>query len=216
MVKNSKLFNLKIINHHGRICMNFYPHPLGLPRGTVRATVTLLFLFSTSYLILVDKTVPESLISTFTILCALYYGMRKDSFSASNSSQIGKKKGETAFNLPAFTVRITIFMIFLFLGIKILYFGTSAQNLTVFLYKIVYVISGFILGTILSKMGGIFGNNPSEQNFIEKIFFHGKALVVIALCLITNYFFISEISNNDTMIIEAITSIVIGFYFGNR
>ncbi|MHA1990970.1 MAG: hypothetical protein ACW981_17875 [Candidatus Hodarchaeales archaeon] len=197
--------------------MGFYPYPLGLPRGTVRATVTLLFLFSTAYLILFDKTVPESLISTFTILCALYYGMRKEIIPRSEILDEKKKeKGETAFNLPAFTVRITIFMIFILLAVKILYFGTTTDGFSTFLYKIIYIIAGFIFGTILAKIGGIFGNDPEKQNFIEKLFFHGKAVIIILLCLIVNYFYITEVTNNETAILEVITSLFIGFYFGNR
>ena len=197
--------------------MVFYPYPLGLPRGTVRATVTLLFLFSTSYLILIDKSVPISLISTFTILIALYFGMRKehtyDLYGLEKKKEI---KGQTAFNLPAFTVRILIFLIFIVLSVKILYFGTADESFSTFLYKIVYIVSGYFLGTILGKIGGIFGNDPSDHNFVEKIFFHGKALVLIVLCLIINYFYIIEFSNTDIEILEIITTFSIGFYFGNR
>lgn len=198
--------------------MVFYPYPLGLPRGTVRATITLLFLISTAYLILFDKSVPESLISTFTILCALYYGMRKEITSPDTSNDKRRNKGETAFNLPAFTVRIAIFLIFLILAVKILYFGidTESDVFTVFLYKIIYIITGFIIGTVLAKIGGIFGNDPENQNLVEKLFFHGKAVVVIVLCLAVNYFYIIEVSNNETAILEVITSLFIGFYFGNR
>ncbi|KKK98295.1 hypothetical protein LCGC14_2644170, partial [marine sediment metagenome] len=70
--------------------------------------------FSRSYLILIDKSVPISLISTFTILIALYFGMRKehtyDLYGLEKKKEI---KGQTAFNLPAFTVRILIFLIFI-------------------------------------------------------------------------------------------------------
>jgi hypothetical protein len=197
--------------------MGFYPYPLGLPRGTVRATVTLLFLISTAYLILFDKNVPESLISTFTILVALYYGMRKEIVSSSESSDENKKKkGETAFNLPAFTVRITIFMVFVFLVVKILYFGPSTDNFSTFLYKITYIVAGFIIGTFLAKIGGIFGNDLEKQNVIENLFFHGKAVIVVILSLTMNYFYVIEVSNNEIAILEVITSLFIGFYFGNR
>lgn len=197
--------------------MVFYPYPLGLPRGTVRATVTLLFLFSTSYLILIDKSVPISLVSTFTILIALYYGMRKEhTYDLEGRENRREAKGQTAFNLPAFTVRILIFLIFIVLSIKILYFGTTDDSFSTFLYKIVYIISGFILGTILGKIGGIFGNDPSEHNLIEKMFFHGKAFTLIVFCLIMNYFYVVEFSNSDTEIFEIITTFLIGFYFGNR
>ncbi|MFW9930675.1 MAG: hypothetical protein ACFFD1_14900 [Candidatus Thorarchaeota archaeon] len=197
--------------------MYFYPYPLGLPRGTVRAIITLLFMLSTSYLILIDKHVSPNLISTFLVLCALYYGMRKEkSVISQDKSNRQTSRGETAFGLPAFTVRVTIFMILIILSVKILYFGTTSQDFSTSFYIIVYIIAGFLIGTILEKLGGIFGNDPFEQNLLEKIFFHGKAIIVILLSLITNYFYIIGETSSEVEVLEVVTAIFIGFYFGNR
>jgi hypothetical protein len=205
--------------------MKIYPYPLGLPKGTVRATITLLFFLSAALLIFMNKDVPNSLATTILIVVSFYYGTRKGIPPATEMLKKKKaEKGETAFNMPANSVRTVIFAGFIVLTVKILISPAGTYNeIPEFILEGLVMIAGFVGGSFLSRFIKLFQDDQEEPGLLAKIVLHGKALVVIAvtivaclLYLVTGLEIISSMDTGIVYITGWAANLLIGFYFGSR
>lgn len=198
----------------GILVFEMYPYPLGLPRGTVRAMTTLLFLAGALFLVFTDKNVPETMTSTILILVSFYYGMSRGVTPPEGTDLLKDEGGQRAFNLPALTIRMLLFLGFVAMAVKVVFIGSSSYDeLPFFIREVLLLISGFLVGTLAAKFITLFQDDKGEPN---KLIFHGKAFLVLTLALVTNLLYILEIVGVAVDIIGAVTDVFVGFYFGNR
>lgn len=212
--------------------MKFFPYPLGLPRGTVRAIITLIFFFTCMWLLFNDQKVPETLGNTILILISFYFGIKKGTVDTIKKQQdkgeissqttkeikptpqIQSKSGENAFNLPAKSVRFILFIGLMIIALKFLIQGSEIYDpVPQFIIDGFIIVTGFIFGTIYKK---VTSRLPSEVSFLSKIIFHGKALTVVLLALTTSIYYLTAIDDPNLSIYAYITNLVVGFYFGSR
>ncbi|MFX0100023.1 MAG: hypothetical protein ACFFCS_10625 [Candidatus Hodarchaeota archaeon] len=134
-------------------------YPLGMPRGTVRALVTLLIVsFPLNYLI-VSIAVPDVIINAIFILVAFYYEARKG--SEDNVKEIldeykkiedPNKKEKYPLYLPRYSVRIILLLIII-LTIGINFFGPKLTFATTETFTdIIFIIVLFFIGTVFRKV----------------------------------------------------------------
>ncbi|MHA1168907.1 MAG: hypothetical protein ACTSRU_13850, partial [Candidatus Hodarchaeales archaeon] len=83
-----------------------------------------------------------------------------------------------------------------------------------FLREVMIIIIGFIGGSFLSRVVKLFQDDQDKPN---KIIFHGKALLVLSLTVLTcSLYFVQAEYDTAFVIIGLITNLTIGFYFGTR
>jgi len=197
-----------------------YPYPLGLPKGTIRASVTLLFFFTSAILVMTSVDTPNSLATTIVIVVSFYFGTRKGIPPKTETLKTVKAdKGETAFNLPANSVRTILFAGFIIMTLKIIISAGDYNEVPDFVLEVLVMIIGFVGGSFLSRFVSIFQDDSGEVGLISKIVLHGKALIVLLFTIVTCFLYLFTLPGMDSSIVFAlgwITNLVIGFYFGSR
>ncbi len=133
--------------------------PLGLPRGTVRALITILIVsFPFTYLIF-EQDIPGLILNIIFILIAFYYEARKTEkeklgriikeIKGSDELIISEKKAKYPLYLPKYSVRILLLSI-LILTITINEFGPKisfeSKNT---LIDILIIMALFVIGLII-------------------------------------------------------------------
>ena len=96
-------------------------YPLGMPRGTVRAIITIMVVSFPFTYIFANTQIPSEVVNTIFILVAFYFEARKGADSRlkiiegiKNPEKVSeeKRKAKKPLYLPRYTVRISL-MIFL-------------------------------------------------------------------------------------------------------
>jgi len=199
--------------------------PLNLPRGSVRAALTLSIAFTTVYLaIFFPEKLPESLRNVFIVAVAFYYSSRASTplITVSSKPSASTTKEKPPLYLPTATVRLTIAIATV---IAIVVTLVDKNEVPSFMLTVLITIIGFSLGIIVREIAFIISSwykpkKPSKYNFRE-IFAHFQAavilLLVIGICLID--LLQAIILSLDWFVIRIINSLlelVIGYYFGSR
>ncbi|WP_455464243.1 hypothetical protein [Candidatus Hodarchaeum mangrovi] len=199
--------------------------PLNLPRGSVRAALTLSIAFTTVYLaVFFPNSLPESLRNVFIVSVAFYYSSRASTplitVVSTPSSSVSKEK--PPLYLPTATVRLTLAIATV---IAIVITLVDKNEVPSFMVTVLITIIGFSLGIIVRETAFIISSwykpkKPSKYNFRE-IFAHFQAavilLLVMGICLID--LLQAIILSLDWFVIRIINSLlelVIGYYFGSR
>ncbi|MFW9994872.1 MAG: hypothetical protein ACFFD4_22720 [Candidatus Odinarchaeota archaeon] len=206
--------------------MKTYPYPLGLPRGTIRATMTLLFCLTAFILIFLDKSVLHSLSTTIVITVSFYFGTRKGIPPKTETlKKMQTEKGETAFNLPANTVRSILFIGFVLVSLKILLSPSGTYtDFPAFVLEVLIMISGYVGGAFLSRFIKLFQDDQEAPGLVAKIIFHGKAIIVLFFTFVTCILYFIDglnlmstgLTSETVELIGWATNLLIGFYFGSR
>ena len=146
---------------------------------------------------------------------SFYFGTRKGvPPKTENLKFIHYEKGETAFNLPANTVRTILFLGFLLMTYKLWFMDSVYTAFPEFLREVMIIIIGFVGGSFLSRVIKLFQDDQDKPN---KIIFHGKALLVLLLAILTCSLYVMQYAYSTTFIIIILaTNLTIGFYFGTR
>jgi hypothetical protein len=198
--------------------------PLNLPRGSIRATLTLSIAFTTVYLaIFYPESLPESLRNVFIVSVAFYYSSRA---TFQPSAQLASQKSTTKppLFLPTATVRIslaitTVFAIFITLMAK--------NEIPSFMFTVLITIVGFSLGMIVreivTSITAYLKPQKKEARFnIKEILEHLQAatiiILVVGICLIDviNALAIFSIDIALIKILNQVLELLVGYYFGSR
>lgn len=186
-----------------------YPHPLGLPKGSVRATLTLLLSINLIILAIDKKTeFAEALSTIVAVALSFYFGGRMRAHSPTPVVEVDR--GQRAWGLPAGSIRTILILLF---GGAALFIYNETKTLPDYFNEVINLILGYLLGQSFTKSREkIFGKKEDKVGIVD----HIKALAVIVITAIT--FYLTIFDNKNSIIDDWIllSSIVLGFYFGAR
>jgi hypothetical protein len=189
-----------------------YPYPLGLPKGSVRATLTLLV--SINYILLtIDEKyeLATSLSPIVAVALSFYFGGRMRSASI-RPTAVKVDASQRAWGLPAGTIRLILILLF---GGAAAYLYYDQEAIPDFFIEAINLILGYLLGQLFTQMRvKIFGKD--EETDTANIVDHIKAIGVVAVTAGTVYL---TLADPDSSLLEdwiKLASIVLGFYFGSR
>lgn len=186
-----------------------YPYPLGLPKGSVRATLTLILSLDLVWLSLQQSAIADQ-VTTMTVVSLTFYfgGKMRSSAPIPRNTDASLR----AWGLPAGTIRSLLIIIF---GATSAYLQFIGDGIPDYLLKVINIIVGYLGGRMFEKIRNkIFKTDPENKKV--GIIDHLKALLAIAVTAPTLYFTIFLPTNELTSPLILITSIVLGFYFGAR
>ena len=180
------------------------PEPLYLPRGSIRAIVTLLTAASSWILIFGSRYVPPFILFLLLMMIGYYFGFRKRIKSAQSRIFDPTAKGQEPLFLPAGTIRVFIIGGFICSG-AFLYLRGMLDYVPFFA-----ILSGLVVGYGFGKFF-----SKSEGNMLLVSINHLKGLVVLVAAF---YLAILLIGGGyaDSPGRALILSCVISFYFGTR
>ncbi|MHA1318890.1 MAG: hypothetical protein ACTSQ1_03650 [Promethearchaeota archaeon] len=151
-------------------------YPLGMPRGTVRAIITIMVVSFPFTYIFYNAQIPSEVVNTIFILVAFYFEARKGSDSRlkiiegiKNPEKVSEEKRKTKkpLYLPRYTVRVSL-MIFLIVFYLIdLFIQPISLELTNTLIDILVIAILYFIGTFFRAIGQIFSKKKLKERIIE-------------------------------------------------
>lgn len=150
--------------------------PLGMPRGTVRAIITIMVVSFPFTYIFDNIQIPSEVVNTIFILVAFYFESRKGADSRlkiiegiKNPEKVAveKRKIKKPLYLPRYTVRISL-MIFLIVFYLIdLFIQNISLELTNTLIDILVIAILYFIGTFFRAIGQIFSKKKLKERIEE-------------------------------------------------
>jgi len=151
-------------------------YPLGMPRGTVRAIITVMVVSFPFTYIFDNIQIPSEIVNTIFILVAFYFEARKGVDSRlkiieeiKNPEKVSeeKRKAKKPLYLPRYTVRISL-MIFLIVFYLIdLFIQPISLELTNTLIDILVIAILYFIGTFFRAIGQIFSKKKLREQIKE-------------------------------------------------
>ncbi len=151
-------------------------YPLGMPRGTVRAIITIMVVSFPFTYIFYNAQIPSEVVNTIFILVAFYFEARKGADSRlkviegiKNPEKMSEEKRKTKkpLYLPRYTVRISL-MIFLIVFYLIdLFIQPISLELTNTLIDILVIAILYFIGTFFRAIGQIFSKKKLKERIKE-------------------------------------------------
>ena len=152
-------------------------YPLGMPRGTVRAIITIMIVLFPFKYIIENTQIPSDIINAIFLLVAFYYEARKGGDSRlrfiaeildPEKAIEEKKKDIKPLYLPKYTVRISLLVILLVYYIIDLYIKNISLQLTNTLIDILVIAMLYFTGTFFRAIGQIWSKRKLKKQ-IEAI-----------------------------------------------
>ncbi|OLS19050.1 MAG: hypothetical protein HeimC2_42970 [Candidatus Heimdallarchaeota archaeon LC_2] len=184
-------------------------HPLGLPKGSVRATITLALSIDLVWLSIEKEPVANQLATLTAIALTFYFGGK---MRAEIPIPKSVTASERAWGLPAGTIRFLIILIFGF-GVYQLLIVEGESFLPSYYLEVIYSVIGYNLGMIYMRIRKrLFPNPKTSAGFLD----HLKSLAFLVLTGITIYYTIYHSTSPDTENLIFGSTVLLGFYFGVR
>ena len=181
-----------------------YPYPLGLPKGTIRASITLLLSINLVYLTFIQSAIADAMASITLVSLTFYFGGR---MRAAGIIPRDVDRSQRAWGLPAGTIRLILILMF---GGSTYYFFAYDNLIPSYYVEVIYLIAGYLGGRIFSK----FFNREDDRN--NTITDHLKALLAMGVTITTLTYSIIEPAGSLTQLLIYMTAIGVSFYFGAR
>ncbi len=183
------------------------PEPLYLPKGSIRAIVTIAMTLSCWILIFAGKDVPNYLFGLILAIIGYYFGFRQKIKASQSRIFDASAKAEEPLSLPQGCIRFFLIAGFFVCGL-VLHFTGRLKNLSYLEFFV--ILFGLILGYIFAKVLAKFGDNPLYRllNHVK-----GVAVLVAALCLAVLLISGSYVNYHYPALL---LSAAVSFYFGSR
>lgn len=152
-------------------------YPLGMPRGTVRAIITIMIVLFPFMYIIDNTQIPSAIINAIFLLVAFYYEARKSEDSrlkfiaeiiSPEKAAEEKKKDIKPLYLPKYSVRISLLVILLVYYIIDLFIQNISLELTNTLIDILVIAMLYFIGTFFRAIGQIWSKKKLRKQ-IEAI-----------------------------------------------
>ena len=203
----------------------FRDEPMGLPRGSVRATVMILLSFSVWYLILDGQDVPDYLLNLLIIVVGYYFVIRTTYLGVTSlegaGGSIGARKDTEATGggdriqieqeplyLPRGSIRL-----FILLGFSVCAFSLVEESgFSDMRYKeFFFILLGLMVGFVMQKATA---GHRREKWYL--LLGHLKALTVLGMAMgIFVLVILNSLEEVDGWIIRLFIAFI-GFYFTSR
>jgi hypothetical protein len=152
-------------------------YPLGMPRGTVRAIITLMIvLFPFTYIIW-NTQIPSEIVNTIFILVAFYFEARKGEDNRlkaiaeiKNPEKAAEDKRKTVkpLYLPKYTVRLSLMLILVVYYLIDIFVQNITLELTNTLIDILIIAILYFIGSFFRTLGQIWSKKKLKEQ-IEAI-----------------------------------------------
>jgi len=180
--------------------------PLKLPRGSIRALITLALTGILWALMLLGREVPPALAGVSLIALGHYFGFR--------SSGPAPEPGKAPLYLPSGSIRALLVVGFGVVGYFLLESGKLDASMKNRNFTLLVLVAGLIVGFVVRKLADLFthGKTLPARKWFENV----KAVValvatgVFALCC----FFPSEVASQENLAL--LVAPIVVFYFGSR
>ena len=151
-------------------------YPLGMPKGTVRAIITIMVVsFPFNYL-LINQAVPDVIINSIFILVAFYFEARKSGeeklqiireIKTPDKVKEEKKREKKPLYLPKYSVRISLLALLIIITItNILGPGLTFQTVNT-IVDILTIIILYFIGSFLGSIGFLRTKKKLRKKIIE-------------------------------------------------
>jgi hypothetical protein len=210
-----------------------YPYPLGLPKGSVRSTVTLILSVNLMVLTYFESSIAVNLSTMVVVTLTFYFGGRMRGVVAPVPRDV-KSTGLRAWGLPAGTIRTLLFFMYIAMFI---FFVIDARTAPPYFFQILNIMLGYILGSSANRISNFVRKRRGKVEVADDvirsitIWGHLRALVMLSFTILTflftifytNYLFDvfggilpleDEVRALQVWILA--NSVAIGFYFGER
>ena len=190
--------------------------PLGLPRGSVRAILTLLTVAVVVVQVIRDKEVENLWVETLMIVLAYYFTSRRFIHLPAEVIQRLEAEGHVEHEgnplyLPRHSIRVSLFLTFVGLAI---YLYREGRMLEPQALSILGVVFAFLLGVIASAILAWWtkGKQPKVIVWWEDL----KAGVVLLVLIVTATAYFLDMSDDLPRHLRSATLGLVLFYFGSR
>ncbi len=183
-----------------------YPYPLGLPKGSVRATITMLLSIDLLLLTFEQNTLAERFAAMTVVALTFYFGGK---MRASAIVPHDVDASQRAWGLPAGTIRTFLIILYSSSSAYIYYIEGTIPK---YIIEIMYLIAGYLLGRLFQKLFLRFKKNEKNNGIVD----HLKAIVVLITTILVIYLSQVDPLNSLTILLILINNILLGFYFGAR
>jgi len=181
------------------------PEPLYLPKGSIRAIVTILVSVSCWILVFWKRDVPSYLLSLLLTVIAYYFGFRKKVKSAEGRIYDTSARPERPLGLPSGLIRILLSIGFAAAAFWLLLRGKLADLKYL---EFIIILGGLILGHFFSRI-----IVPVKRRSLRLWVNHGKGLLVLIAAI---WLSVSLFGETHNQYIELSLAALISFYFGSR
>jgi len=151
-------------------------YPLGMPRGTIRALITLMVVSFPFTYILDNSPIPPTVVNTIFILVAFYFEARKGTDSRlkiiekiKNPKEASEEKRNTKkpLYLPRYTVRISLMFFLIVFYLIDTFIQPISLELTNTLIDILIIAILYFIGTFFRAIGQIFSKKKLKEQVEE-------------------------------------------------
>ncbi len=183
------------------------PEPLYLPKGSIRAGVTVLLSLASWILILRAVPVPAYLFGLLLTMIGYYFGFRKKLKAAQSRILDAAAHAAAPLFLPANVIRVLLIMGFFAAGLVLLVRRqlTEMRNLEFFV-----VFFGLVVGYLFAKLSG---RLKTTAFFV--LLNHAKGLLVIVAALTLTVLLLTDLQAGRAYLNLGLAATV-SFYFGSR
>jgi len=183
------------------------PEPLWIPRGSIRAMMTLALAITCWYLLFKGADVPDYLLGLLLTVIGYYFGFRKKMKTSESRIYDAAAKSEEPLFLPAGLVRFVLIAGFVATGVIL----AKAGRLGEMKYLEFFVIlAGLVVGFVLAKI-----TRRLERTNAYLAFNHLKGAVVLASCVALCAILLRGFGETQAYT-GLILAAVVSFYFGSR
>ena len=183
--------------------------PLNLPRGSVRAIVSLLLLGTFWTQMLRGASIPPVFVALVLFVLGYYFGSRTRSSRATE----GPPEKAPLF-LPRGTIRIITVVGFVAVGTLLWRDGRLAVSPPDTNCVILVLVGGMTFGAAVGKLANLLA--PSDTSGPRRWYENSKAVLVViaAILLVLGSFFAKP--EQDLAIFHRLLISLVSFYFGSR
>jgi len=151
-------------------------YPLGMPRGTVRAIITIMIVLFPFMYIMNNTQIPSEIVNTIFLLVAFYYEARKGEDSRlkfiaeilTPEKEIEEKKKDIKpLYLPKYSVRISLLVILIVYYIIDVFIQNISLELTNTLIDILIIAILYFIGTFFRAIGNIWSKKKLKKQIEE-------------------------------------------------
>jgi uncharacterized integral membrane protein len=151
-------------------------HPLGMPRGTVRAIITLMVVSFPFTYIIANSQIPSEIVNTIFILVAFYFEARKGEDSrlkiiegVKDTDEVSEEKRRTKkpLYLPKYSVRILLMILLIVFYLIDVFVQPISLELTNTLIDILVIAVLYFIGTFFRELVKIFQKNKLKDQIKE-------------------------------------------------
>ena len=183
------------------------PEPLFLPRGSIRASVTMLLAFACWILIFAGKTVPGYHLNLLLAIIGYYFGFRMKMKAAQSRIYDAAAREKAPLFMPGGVIRLFLVAGFIVTGAVLWHRGQLAGLAYL---EFFVILSGLIVGFIFSRAFAGFRNTPF---YLTVNHLKGAAVLTAAMCLVV--LLLSGLYADYRHLSLGLSAIVT-FYFGSR